>query len=375
MNKLKISYIGQRGVPPTFGGIERYVDEIVRRLPKNEVETYVYCRRHYVEDNYVNYTKQLFSPSLETKGFEAFSHSFFSALDSLRHSFDLIHFQALGPSLFSFIPKIKGAKIVVTIHGIDWQRAKWGRVPRVVLKSGDWMAGHTASAIISVSKRLKKYYENKYKTDVFFVPIGFSEPKFVEINEIYKKFSLEPFQYILFLNRLVPEKGIHYLIEAFKNIKRDDFKLVIAGTSFQGDKYVDNLKEMVNGDKKVIFTDYVTRNEIHELYCNAYFFVLPSELEGMPAVVLEALSHKCPVLVSNIEENLDIINDGGKLYGFVHNNRDVADLQKQIKFLFDHPELVNDMRIPGYNFINRKYSWDKTVQMTYDIYKYVMEKK
>ncbi|CAG0941677.1 partial Putative teichuronic acid biosynthesis glycosyltransferase TuaC, partial [Candidatus Brocadiaceae bacterium] len=234
---------------------------------------------------------------------------------------------------------------------------------------------HTASAIISVSKRLKKYYENKYKTDVFFVPIGFSEPKFVEINEIYKKFSLEPFQYILFLNRLVPEKGIHYLIEAFKNIKRDDFKLVIAGTSFQGDKYVDNLKEMVNGDKKVIFTDYVTRNEIHELYCNAYFFVLPSELEGMPAVVLEALSHKCPVLVSNIEENLDIINDGGKLYGFVHNNRDVADLQKQIKFLFDHPELVNDMRIPGYNFINRKYSWDKTVQMTYDIYKYVMEKK
>lgn len=374
MNKLKIAYIGQRGVPPTFGGIERYVDEIVKRLPRDEVETYTYCRRHYVENNFVDYTKQLFVPSLETKGFEAFSHSFFCAMDSLRQSFDIIHFQALGPSLFSCISKMKGIKIVVTIHGLDWQRVKWGIGARAVLKAGDWMAGHTASALISVSKRLKEYYENKYKTDVFFIPIGFSEPKFIEINEINKKFGLEPFRYILFLNRLVPEKGIHYLIDAFKDVKRDNFKLVIAGSSFQGDKYVCYLKNMAKDDCRIIFTDHVTRDEVHELYSNAYFFVLPSELEGMPAVVLEALSHKCPVLVSDIEENMDVINDGNQIYGFIHKNKNIADIKKQIRFLLDHPELVDQIRQPGYDFVNKKYSWNKAVQMTYDVYKHVMEK-
>ena len=369
MSKLKIAYIGQRGVPPTFGGIERYVDEIVKRLPQEEVETYSYCRRHYVEDNYVNYTKQLFTPSLETKGFEAFSHSFFSAIDSLRHSFDIIHFQALGPSLFTCIPKIKGTKIVVTIHGLDWQRAKWGRMAKFILKSGDWMAGHTASALISVSKNLKRYYENKYKTDVFFVPIGFSEPKIVEINEINRKFGLKPFKYILFLNRLVPEKGVHYLIEAFKGIKRDDFKLVVAGSTFQGDTYIEYIKNLAKDDERIVFTDYVSRDEVHELYSNAYFFALPSELEGMPAVVLESLSHKCPVLVSDIEENLDVIKRDGEVYGFIFKNKDVSDIKKQMIYLLEHPEIVNNIRQPGHDFVYKEYSWDKAVKTTYEIYK------
>jgi len=373
MSKLKIGYIGQRGVPPTFGGIERYVDEIVRRLPKKEVDTYTYCRPHYVEKS-VDYTRQLFVPSLEAKGFEAFSHSFFSALDSLRRPFDIVHFQALGPSVFTFIPKIKGVKVVTTVHGLDWARAKWGKAARAVLKTGDWMAGHTASAIISVSKKLQKYYQDKYKTDVFFVPIGFSEPKLLEINEINKKFGLEPFKYILFLNRIVPEKGIHYLIEAFKEIKRDDFKLVIAGSSFQGDRYAESLKQMAGQDNRIIFTGYVTRTEVHELYTNAYFFVLPSELEGMPAVVLESLSHKCPALVSDIEENLSVIQKNGQAYGFICKNKNVADIKKQIRFLLDKPELVDNMRQQGYDYVYREYSWDKAADMTYNVYKHVLEK-
>lgn len=371
MSKLKIAYIGQRGVPPTFGGVERYVDEIVKRLPPNEVETFSYCRKHYVEQN-VNYTNQLFTPSLKAKGLEAFSHSFFSSCDSLSRKFDIIHFQALGPSFFTFIPKLKGTKMVVTVHGLDWQRAKWGKAAKVILKSGDWMAGHCASAIISVSKRLKNYYQDKYKKEVFFVPIGFSEPKIIGINEINRKFGLEPFKYILFLNRIVPEKGVHYLIEAFKNIKRDDFKLVIAGGAFQGDKYVESLKIMSKSDKRIIFTDYVTRDEVHELYSNAYFFSLPSELEGMPAVVLESMSHKCPVLVSDIDESLDIIRDNARDYGFIHKNKDVNDLEKKLKFLLDHPEKINEMREPCCDFVRREYSWEKAVNKTYEVYKHVL---
>ena len=143
---------------------------------------------------------------------------FLSSLDALRYPFDIVHFQALGPSLFSCIPKLKGFKIVATVHGLDWQRAKWGKAARLVLKGGDRMLKYSASAIISVSKRLQQYYENKYKSEVFFIPGGLNEAKIIEINHTHVKFGLEPFKYILFLSRLVPEKGIHYLIEAFKSI-------------------------------------------------------------------------------------------------------------------------------------------------------------
>jgi len=373
MGKLRLAYIGQRGVPPTYGGVERYVDEIVKRLPQDEVETYTYCRRHYIQGRRADYTRQLLAPSLEAKGFEAFSHSFFSSLDSLRHSFDIVHFQALGPSLFSFIPRIKGVNIVSTVHGLDWQRAKWGPAARTVIKAGDWMMGHAASAIISVSKNLKRYYENKYNKEVFYIPIGFSEPRLVEINEINRKFGLEPFKYVLFLNRLVPEKGIHYLIEAFKNIRRDDYKLVIAGGSFQGDKYVEKIRNLAKLDRRIIFTDYVSRDELHELYSNAYLFVLPSELEGMPAVVLEALSHRCPVLLSDIQESLDIIQAADRTYGFVHESRSVRSLQGQLAFLLEHPEVVEELRVPGAEYVNREFSWDKTVRMTYDVYKHIID--
>lgn len=375
MHKLKIAYIGQRGVPPTFGGVERYVDEIVKRLPAQEVETYTYCRRHYVENTSINYTRQLFVPSLEAKGFEAFSHSLISSIDVLRFPVDIVHFQALGPALFSFLPKLRRAKIIVTVHGLDWQRAKWGTGGKLALQSGDWMMGHTSSAIISVSKNLKRYYESKYRKEVFFVPIGFSPPKLLQLDQMNSKFGLEPGKYILFLNRLVPEKGIHYLIEAFKNIKRDDFKLVIAGESFQGDKYFASLRDRAKDDSRIVFTGYVTRNEVHELYTNAYLFVLPSELEGMPAVILESLSHSCPVLVSDIDECVDLIQRDGHCYGFIHKKKDAADLEHQLRYLLDHPEKVDEMRRPGFDYVSRYYSWDKAVEMTYDVYKHVLNDK
>ena len=371
MSKLKIAYIGQRGVPPTHGGIERYVDEIVRRLPGAEVETYTYCRQDGTHER-VDYTTQLFVPSLGTQGFETFSFSALCALDALRYPFDIVHFQALGPSLFSCIPRLRGARIVATIHGLDWQRAKWGKAARLVLKGGDRMLKYSASAIISVSKRLKHYYENKYKSEVFFIPSGLNEAKIIDINHIHVKFGLEPFQYILFLSRLVPEKGIHYLIEAFKSIQRDDFRLVIAGGSSPRDKYVAYLKDLAKHDRRIIFTGYVTQEEVHELYSNAYLFALPSELEGMPAVVLEALSHRCPVLVSDIEESVDIIQGENQLHGFVHKSQDVADLQRQLIFLLEHPEWVYQMRAPGYDFVRKHYSWDKAVAMTYNVYKHIM---
>lgn len=371
---IDIAYIGQRGVPPSFGGVERYVDEIVRRLPADEVQSFVYCRRHYVEAQELAYTKQIFMPSLQSKGLEAFSHSLFSAVHALGEGYDLVHFQALGPSLFSFIPKIRGAKSVATIHGIDWQRAKWGVPAKAILKSGDWMMGHAADGIISVSKNLKRVYEEKYRREVFHVPIGFSEARRLPADEIYRKFGLEPMKYLLFLNRLVPEKGIHYAIEAFSKVPREDLKLVIAGAVTLGDRYFDELQRQANGDNRIIFTGYVTREEVHELYSNAYLFLLPSELEGMPAVLLESMSHECPVLISDIQENLDVVTSGDDVFAFVHENKNVRDLESMMRELVEDPDRVDAMREPGCAFVNREYSWDRSAALTYEVYKHILSR-
>ena len=368
----RIAYIGQRGVPPTFGGIERYVDEIVRRLPADEVDSYVYCRKHYSEAQNLGYTQQVFVPSMETPGLEAFSHSMFASMHAMSGKYDLVHFQALGPSLFSFVPKLTSAKSVATIHGVDWQRAKWGRSARAILKSGDWMMGHAADGIISVSKNLKRVYENKYKREVFHVPIGFSEAKELPINEIHAKFGLEPNKFLLFLNRLVPEKGVHFAIEAFRQQARNDIKLVIAGSAPTDDPYVKKLRKQAQGDERIIFTGYVSREEVHELYSNALLFLLPSELEGMPAVLLESMSHGCPVLVSDIQESLDVIEEGDQRHGFVHRNADVDDLASQLNLLLDDPDRITALRNPSREFVNRAYSWDRSVEMTHEVYKHVL---
>lgn len=367
-----IAFVGQRGVPPNSGGVERYVDEIVRRLPADEVTSYTYCRRHYVDPVTLPYTRQLFVPSLETAGLEAFSHSFLSALDCLRHDFDLVHFQALGPSLFAGIPKLRGARIVTTVHGLDWDRAKWGWGARTALKGGDAMMGRCADAIISVSKNLQRYYQEKYRTEVHHIPIGFSEPCLLPMNKVHQQFGLEPGKYLLFLNRIVPEKGAHYVIEAFKQIRRDDFKLVIAGGADKGDPYLRRIKAQAADDPRILFTGYVARDELHELYSNAYLFVLPSELEGMPAVLLEAMSHRCPVLVSDIPENLDVIVRDEETYGFVHKDRDVEDLRKQLEALLEDPERISRMASSSCRFVHCEYSWDRSVKMTYDVYKQVL---
>lgn len=369
---MNLAYIGQRGVPPTFGGVERYVDEIVRRVPRDYAQTWTYCRRHYVaEDSRVEYTNQVFAPSMQAKGLEAFSHSFFSAVDALRHRFDLVHFQALGPALFSGIPKLVGSKIVVTVHGLDWQREKWGFAGRTVIKSGDWMMGHAADAIISVSRNLRRYYEDKYHKDCFFVPIGFSAPKLLPVNLINRNFGLEPQKFILFLNRLVPEKGAHYLIQAFRRLKTDH-KLVIAGHDDSGGTYTARLKELAAGDERIVFTGYVSREEVHELYSNAFLFSLPSDLEGMPAVILEALSHQCPVLTSDIQESLDVIDHGSDRFGFVHRAGDVDHLTDQLRHLVDNPCQVEKLRKPGCEFVHANYSWDRAVEMTVDVYRHVL---
>ena len=315
---MKIAHIGLRGVPAEYSGIERAVEEIGVRLAKKGHEVTVFSMAGCYKEKKSSYKgiRLKYVPTIKSKNFEMICYAFISAVLSAFGNFDIINFHAIGPSTMSFIPKLFGKKMIVTVHGLDWQRGKWGPFAKNYLKFGEWTSIHFPHRTVVVSNTLKQYYENKYHKHVDYIPSGINNTKFIPLNEVSKRFSIEKNRYLLFVGRLTKEKNIHLLIKAFKKIKTD-MKLVIVGRgSSHTDDYIYELKKLKNSDEPIIFTGPIYNQLLEQIYSNAYLFVLPSALEGLPVALLEALSHGNSVLVSDIPENIEILEDKGSLRGF-----------------------------------------------------------
>ncbi len=318
---MKIGVIGTLGLPVTYGGVERHVEQLYSRLAARGHDITVYCRTHYTDRKTDDYQgiKLVRFPSIRTKHLETISHTFISSLNSLFSDLDIIHYHSLGPSLFSFIPALKGQKSVVTIHGLDWQREKWGRFASCYLKLSELFALYFPKATIGVSKNIQTYFMDKYRQHINYIPNGVNIPNKIPADKI-KQWGLETDGYILYVGRLVPEKGCHYLIDAYSRLNTD-LKLVIAGDSRFTDKYADSLKR--SASKDIIFLGNVTGVKLAELFSNAYLFVQPSELEGLSIALLEAMSYGRCVLTSDIAEELEVTADAGLSF----QNKDSADLR------------------------------------------------
>ena len=242
-------------------------------------------------------------------GLAAVSSSFFAALYSAFGKYDVVHIHAEGPAFFCWLPKLFGKRVVVTIHGIDWQREKWqSGLGSKFIHQGEKNAVKYADEVIVLSKGVQDYFKETYDRETHFIPNGVNRPQIREAKLITDHFGLEKDSYILFLGRLVPEKGIRYLVEAFKNVKTDK-KLVIAGGSSDTDSFMEELKELAKGDDRILFTGFVQGAMLDELYSNAYIYTLPSDLEGMPLSLLEAMSYGNCCLVSDIPECAEVVED------------------------------------------------------------------
>lgn len=362
---MKLAIIGQKGIPSRTGGVEIHVEEIASRLASYGENVTVYCRESYCEEKYDKYKgiNLKYIPSIRTKHLDAITYTFLATIDAIKSKSDVIHYHALGPSLLSFIPRIFGKKVIVTSHGLDWKRKKWGIIGRLALKLGEIASIKFPHKTISVSENMLRYYENKYKnSDITYIPNGIDEKKNLVPNKIKEKFNLEKDQYILFLARLVPEKGAHYLIDAFKNLETSK-KLVISGGSSHSDDYVNELKEKAKDNPNIIFTGFVTGNLIDELFTNAYLYVLPSEVEGLPISLLEAMAYGQACLVSDIEENLEVVEKNAISF----KSKDTLDLEKQLKTLISDEELVNKYKSASKKFILKKYNWDDVAIKTREL--------
>lgn len=371
--KLRVAMFGQKRLSRE-GGIEIVVKELCVRMARDGYQVTCYNRSghhvsgsEYDEKNEYEGINQKFVPTIEKKGLAAVSSSFFASVYSAVGKYDVVHVHAEGPAFFVYLPKLFGKKVVVTVHGIDWQREKWkSGFGSKFIKQGEKNAVKYADEIIVLSKGVQNYFRETYGRETRFIPNGVSRPKIQKAKLITEKFGLNKDSYILFLGRLVPEKGLRYLIEAFKQVKTDK-KLVIAGGSSNTDSFVEELKESAKNDDKIIFTGFVQGEMLDELYSNAYVYVLPSDLEGMPLSLLEAMSYGNCCLVSDIPECAEVVEDKALIF----KKADVDDLRKKLQEACDESEKVIELKKQAADFICEKYNWDDVVERTVELYKKV----
>lgn len=370
---LRIAMFGHKRIPSREGGVEIVVEELCTRLVRDGHTVVCYNRAgHHVSGaeydakikNQYKGIKLKTVPTIEKKGLAAVSSSFFAALCCALGRYDVVHIHAEGPAFFAWLPKLFGKKVVVTIHGIDWQREKWKNgFGSKFIRQGERNAVKYADEIIVLSKGVQDYFQETYGRKTHFIPNGVNRPAIKNAEIITEKYRLTKDSYFLFLGRLVPEKGIRYLVEAFKQIKTDK-KLVIAGGSSDTDEFACKLKELSKSDSRIIFTGFVQGEILDELYSNAYVYTLPSDLEGMPLSLLEAMSYGNCCLVSDIPECTEVVENKAVIF----KKSNVSELVRKLQENCDNSRKVRELKKVASNFILNKYNWDDVVKKTEIIY-------
>lgn len=357
---MKIAFIGQKGIPAVYGGVEKHVEELGVRLVERGYEILAFTGTNY--NNFHGYYRGMRIipvPAIPQKHTEMISRTFFSLLHLLNEKVDIVHIHSVDPAILSFIPRLK-SKVVVTSQGQAYRREKWGPVAKKLSKLAEKAYAIFPNKRMSVSRTLKKYYEKKYNCDVIYIPNGVNV-RLVNSTSAIEKLGLSKDGYILFVGRIVPTKGCHFLIEAYKKIKIDK-KLVIVGGSSYTDEYVEKLKRAAN--ENIIFLGYRYGGELEQLYANAYCCVIPSEIEGLVITLLEAMSYGKCVIYSDIPENAEAVEG----LGIPFRNRDIDDLASKIRFVIENPSCCEELGQKARERVKKEYNWDKIVDETEEVY-------
>ena len=369
---LRLAVLGHKHLPSREGGIEIVVEELSTRMVEKGIDVTCYNRKnpHVCGNQYELMKSNAYKgikikevPTLNRKGFAALTSSLFGAIFCAFGKYDVVHFHAEGTALLCWLPRLFGKKVVVTIHGLDWQRQKWGKLARTYIMLGERSAVKCAHEIIVLSKNVQDYFMERYGRKTNFIPNAVNPPILRSANLIEEKFGLKKDEYFLFLGRIVPEKGIRYLIEAYKNIHTDK-KLVIAGGTSDTDEFFGQMRALATDTDQIIFTDFVEGELLDELFSNAYVYVLPSDIEGMSLSLLEAMSYGNCCVVSSIPECTDVVGDKAVVF----EKQNVAHLTETLQKLADDKKLVEKYKLEASDYICKKYNWDDVVEQTIKLY-------
>lgn len=367
--RLKVAMLGQKHTFSREGGIEVAVSELARRMARQGAEITCYDRhghRATDTDDEIRKTgegirlRQVLT--LGGGGLSAFTSSIAGALCASLGKYDVVHFHAEGPSAVCWLPKLFGKRVVCTIHGLDWKREKWGKLASSYILLGEKAAVKYADEIIVLNESTQRYFKTEYGRETRVIPNGVSRPERCSAELIRQAWELEPESYVLFVGRLVPEKGLRCLLDAWKEINTEK-KLVIAGGSPSSESFLRELKEAAGSN--VIFTGFVEGRALRELYSNAYLYVLPSDLEGMPLSLLEAMSYGNCCLISDIPGCIEAAGEHACRF----KQGSASDLRDALRLLLSDRTRVEHFRDGTADYIINKYDWDIVAEKTLAVYR------
>ena len=373
----RVAMIGHKFIPSRDGGVEVVVSNLAPHLAEIGYDVTCYNRTNKQFKKLRKNGKLMreyrgvhlvWTPTVDRRGLAAMTSSVIATVMASFRRFDLVHFHTEGPCVLCWLPRLLGKKVVVTVHGLDHMRQKWGIFASAYIMQGEKAAIRHANSIIVLSKGVQTYFLEKYGRDTVLIPNGIDPAEIQPACEITKQFGLVSREYILFLGRLVPEKGIHYLIKAYQKLSTDK-KLVIVGGTSDTDDYVRQLYAMAGDTSSIIFTGFQEGIVAEELYSNAYLYVLPSDLEGMPLTLLEAMNYGCCCVTSDISECADVMDGCGVT--FPHGN--VEALRETLQDLCDHPDKAEANRSEARRVVSSKYTWQEVTAQTDELYRKLLD--
>ncbi|MFT4095292.1 MAG: glycosyltransferase family 4 protein [Niabella sp.] len=368
---MKIIVTGTRGIPGILGGVETHSEELYPKIkelqPQADIE--LIRRSAYVTaankvDSYKGISiKTLYAP--KSKSFEAIIHSFIAVMYAAVKRPDVLHVHAVGPNLVTPLARLLGLKVIMTHHGPDYERQKWGRLAKIFLKTGEWCGVKFANRIIVISEGIGKHLERRYhKKDYTVIPNGVPPVQRNENTDMLDRSGIEKGKYIFTLGRFVPEKGFDYLIRAFKKSGiHSSYKLVIAGDADHESDYSLSLKQL-GKHNGIVMPGFVKGPDLQALFTHCRLFVLPSFYEGLPISLLEAMSYKCAILASGIDANREV-KLPEYLYFEAGNEDQLAEkLQSDLS-----------VQLPNCSYDLSRYNWSEIAGRTYAVYKEVLNRK
>jgi glycosyltransferase involved in cell wall biosynthesis len=368
---MKIIVIGTRGFPNVQGGIETHCEHLYPNIVKEGFDVTVITRKTYVDPALNKFKGVNLIPmwNPKKKFLETIIHTFCAIFKAKLLGCDLIHLHALGPALLVPLAKILGLKVVMTNHGPDYDREKWGYLPKLILRLGEFLGSKFSNKVISISKPISDSLKQKYNCNAVIIPNGVLIPEIKHTNNTLDIFSLVDSKYILTVGRFVPEKGFTDLISAFKesNLSNNGFKLVIVGDADHEDKYSRSLKQTASENNSVVLTGFQKGLALNELFSHARLFVLPSYHEGLPIVLLEAMSYGLSCIVSDIPANRNVNLPDNR--HFIPG--DINGLAEKLnKFTANNvSENDRDMQIEK---IKKDYNWETISKETIMVYREVL---
>jgi len=359
--------LGLRGFPDVQGGVETHCEHLCPLLVEMGCEVTVLARSPYQPVEIGPEWKGVKFVSLwapQSKGLEAIVHSFIGVLYAAIKRPDILHIQAIGPAIMTLPARLLGLRVVVTHHGPDYDRQKWGRFARFVLQLGERWGMRWSNGRIVISKVIADLVRAKHGVESSLIPNGVVLPQLPDSIGALEKFGLQRGRYVLLVSRLVPEKRHPDLIEGFARADMHGWKLVLVGGSDHPDAYQRGVMARAATHPDIVMTGFQKGLALQELYAHAGLFVLPSSHEGLPIAMLEALSYGLPAIASDIPANLEV----GLSPDCYFPLGDVDVMASRISFQTSKP-LEDNERAVRRNWVSEKYDWQHIAQQTLNIYR------